>query len=315
MHLFVPLSCWQDRVNGYTSWNSGAQFNLTRIALGALGISDKAPSRQQEDSVPSLVLDLGCGSGLSSREVQRAGGFCIGTDVSRNMLEGNQWALDLVQADMGQPSPFRHSVFDAVVSIGALHFLFSRSTGLCPEQRLRNCFQCLRATPPHSPQGVFQFFPKEYFETSSLVSLTASHGLTGRLFLDQPHKTKEVRWFLQVVDSESCKGFSRQCFMYSATAKCPVSCMWSAKMQLGACLEAEHHDFLTKEHAKYAWRLIRTLRRQMSGSERPTTGFTALSETETRVAMALLEAMEVSGLDSLIQSSEVLFQALHPPFE
>ena len=54
---------------------------------------------------PSYILDVGCGSGLSGQELENAGHYWVGCDISRDMInvaaEKESDTGDLVYHDMG----------------------------------------------------------------------------------------------------------------------------------------------------------------------------------------------------------------------
>ncbi len=55
-------------------------------------MSDRAIELLQlPDDQPCMVLDLGCGSGLSGQSLEEQGHFWVGLDISRDML-GN-WRI------------------------------------------------------------------------------------------------------------------------------------------------------------------------------------------------------------------------------
>jgi 18S rRNA (guanine1575-N7)-methyltransferase len=58
---------------------------------------------------PSYILDIGCGSGLSGQELENAGHYWAGCDISRDMLnvaaERESEAGDLVHQDIGLGAP------------------------------------------------------------------------------------------------------------------------------------------------------------------------------------------------------------------
>ena len=77
-----------------------------------------------------LILDIGCGSGLSGDELSAEGHMWVGLDISRDMMEvAGQRGVegDMMQLDMGQGFKFRpgkfeklEGVFDAAISISAV---------------------------------------------------------------------------------------------------------------------------------------------------------------------------------------------------
>lgn len=70
-----------------------------------------------------LVLDLGCGSGLSGEELTECGHFWIGLDISKAMLDVAQEREvegDILLSDLGEGFSFLPGVFDGAISISAL---------------------------------------------------------------------------------------------------------------------------------------------------------------------------------------------------
>lgn len=71
-----------------------------------------------------LLLDIGCGSGLSSLPIQRRGCAVLGIDASFEMLRAARRAgVEVVQADMSLPLPLRPGLFDGAISVSAIQFL------------------------------------------------------------------------------------------------------------------------------------------------------------------------------------------------
>ena len=70
-----------------------------------------------------LVLDIGCGSGISGHVLTESGIQWVGMDISEPMLEiamQRKVEGELILSDMGQGFRFRPGVFDAAISISAL---------------------------------------------------------------------------------------------------------------------------------------------------------------------------------------------------
>ena len=105
---------------------------------------------------PSLILDIGCGSGLSGEILSSvppsAGGphTWVGMDVSGSMLDvalQRDVDGDLLLADIGQGVPFRPGTFDAALSISAIQWLCSAdSSDVSPHGRLSRFFIGLYAS-------------------------------------------------------------------------------------------------------------------------------------------------------------------------
>ncbi|KAI9835492.1 MAG: hypothetical protein M1837_003776 [Sclerophora amabilis] len=137
---------------------------------------------------PSLVLDIGCGTGLSGsilssdpshppahsprhlhseHQSGMAGGphTWIGLDISSSMLSAAMLRPDiptgtLLLGDMGQGlSMFRAGTFDAAISISAIQWLCAEENGVGAETRLRRFFEGLYASLRRGGKAVCQFYP------------------------------------------------------------------------------------------------------------------------------------------------------------
>lgn len=71
-----------------------------------------------ETAIPSLILDIGCGSGLSGELLTEAGHQWVGLDIAPSMLEvalERESEGDLFLHDIGQGFGFRAGVFDGAI--------------------------------------------------------------------------------------------------------------------------------------------------------------------------------------------------------
>lgn len=78
------------------------------------------------DDESYLILDIGCGSGLSGGVLEEQGHAWIGVDIAKAMLDvavEREVEGDLILSDMGQGMPFKAGTFDGAVSISALQWL------------------------------------------------------------------------------------------------------------------------------------------------------------------------------------------------
>ncbi|RDA90113.1 hypothetical protein CP533_2579 [Ophiocordyceps camponoti-saundersi (nom. inval.)] len=170
------------------------QAAMTRRALQLLDLSQ-----------PSLILDVGCGSGLSGEilsAVPRSEGgphTWVGIDLSPSMLDvalQRDVQGDLLLGDMGQGIPFRPGTFDAAISISALQWLCSaESSDTSPTGRLARFFDGLYASLRRGGRAVCQFYPKNNTQRE-LVSRAAVKAGFGAGFLEDDPGTKNVKLYL-----------------------------------------------------------------------------------------------------------------------
>ena len=154
---------------------------------------------------PSLILDIGCGSGLSGEILSSIpeddGGphMWVGMDISSSMLaqalerdvEG-----DMLLADIGQGVPFRAGTFDAAVSISAIQWLCNaESSDVSPEGRLKRFFDGLYASLKRGGKAVCQFYPKNVQQRSMISNAAIKAGFGAGILEDDP-ETKNVKVYL-----------------------------------------------------------------------------------------------------------------------
>lgn len=154
-----------------------------------------------------LLLDIGCGSGLSGEVLEQNGHNWIGVDISRAMLdvakerledEVNQPEMnDFVQLDMGAGLPFQAAVFDGAISISAIQWLcHSNSKRDNPQKRLLKFFESLFACLSRSARAVFQFYPESDLQTEIICQQATRAGFQGGLVIDNPESQKQRKLFL-----------------------------------------------------------------------------------------------------------------------
>jgi 18S rRNA (guanine1575-N7)-methyltransferase len=199
----------------------GVQREITERAIELLRL---------DSDTPALVLDIGCGSGLSGQVLEEKGHVWVGCDVSRDMLtvakermdrqsedvrkqrDGMQDANesddddqeevlestgDLMHHDMGSGLPFRPATFDACISISALQWLcYSNSKDQNPRRRLTRFFSSLYTVMKRGGRAVLQFYP-ETAEQAVLISETATRvGFAGGVVVDYPNSAKAKKHYL-----------------------------------------------------------------------------------------------------------------------
>lgn len=174
------------------------QSEMTHRALSLLSLTS-----------PSMILDIGCGSGLSGEILSQTpqegtpGGphIWIGFDISASMLgvalekdvEG-----DLLLADAGQGVPFRPGTFDAAISISAVQWLCQAESSAewdTPAARLSRFFNGLYASLRRGGRAVCQFYPKNDEQKKMVSQAAIKAGFGAGLLLDD-EGTKNAKTYL-----------------------------------------------------------------------------------------------------------------------
>ena len=227
------------RVSAYSSQFAVPQDRHTRRCIYLL---DGGAHSKKE-----TVLDIGCGSGLSTRTLSGYYGFVIGVDASRSMLEcASSVSSDYVLANFGHRLPFRANVFDLGSSTSAVHYLLNHRMRLdCLIKELNRI--CVGDV-------AWQLFPRggmdDLLEISSLP-------YEMHIFKDRPHRGDKDRFYVLLTrnfrSDNNCKLFE--------PAKC-LQCMTNNKRAKEAeIIEQEHWDWLHREHDRFHRRQLRILNR------------------------------------------------------
>ena len=112
------------------------------------------------DDSPCLILDVGCGSGLSGDCLTEQGHIWIGIDISRSMLDvaiKREVDGDILLSDAGNGLFFRPGMFDGVISISVLQWLCNADKkSQHPHRRLYKFFSTLYAVMKRGSRAVFQ---------------------------------------------------------------------------------------------------------------------------------------------------------------
>ncbi|KAH9641468.1 hypothetical protein HF086_006084 [Spodoptera exigua] len=159
------------------------------------------------EDTPCLLLDIGCGSGLSGTVLEESGHMWIGMDISSAMLDvakERETEGDLVLSDMGEGVPFRAGCFDGAVSVSALQWLFNADKkSHKPVKRLHQFFSSLYACLSRSARAVFQFYPENESQMELVTSQAMKAGFYGGVVVDFPNSAKAKKFFLVLMTGGS----------------------------------------------------------------------------------------------------------------
>lgn len=174
------------------------QNDMTERALELLALPE---------DVPSFILDLGCGSGLSGECLEENGHVWVGLDISRSMLDvakEREVEGDLLLGDMGDGLPFKAGSFDGAISISALQWLCNADKSYHkPHKRLAKFFASLYACLSRGARAVFQFYPENSSQIEMITAASMKSGFTGGIVVDYPNSTKAKKFFLVLMTGGS----------------------------------------------------------------------------------------------------------------
>ena len=199
--LTAPAECYynEERSKEYHN-NSRINKIQTEITERAIELLDVPESE--------LIIDLGCGSGLSGQILHRYGHVWVGVDISpamasisSNMDSKMNGCLSTVISDIGTKLPFKDETFGYAISISAVQWLLqSYKTEDVPAQRIRTCFRELYRIIRR--RAVLQFYSSKK-GTKLLAREAAAAGFYGGIVIDK-EGTKNEKKFL-VLDKNKVK--------------------------------------------------------------------------------------------------------------
>ena len=147
-----------------------------------------------------LILDIGCGSGLSGSVLTDHGYNWIGVDISSSMLEvakENEAEGDLINLDIGQGFSFRPGSFDYAISVSALQWLcIAEKASYNVNRRLKSFFVSLYKCLAIGARCAFQFYPANPEQINMITKAALENGFTGGVVADFPHSTKKKKYYL-----------------------------------------------------------------------------------------------------------------------
>ncbi|GBG30391.1 18S rRNA guanine-N7-methyltransferase bud23 [Hondaea fermentalgiana] len=156
------------------------------------------------DNTHGLLLDVGCGTGMSGSVIEENGHAWIGVDISKDMLdiaatnikdEGSDG--DVVHRDMGTGLGFRGGVFDGAISISAVQWLcYSSHKEHVPKLRLKRFFQELYGALRRGARAVLQLYPETPQQMELITSAAMAVGFTGGVVVDYPNSAKAKKFYL-----------------------------------------------------------------------------------------------------------------------
>jgi ubiquinone/menaquinone biosynthesis C-methylase UbiE len=165
-----------ERYYGYDHWYTTKKIQKkSRLMIDSCEIRDDA-----------YVLELGCGTGLYTRELGKTGAKIIASDLSEKMLKigmerCQDFGVAFVQTDIRR-LPFRAEVFDAVIGAYILHHV-----------ELEACLPEIKRVLKDG--GRIAFWEPNML--NPVVAATKKIGFIKRRVGDSPEETAFLKWRLQ----------------------------------------------------------------------------------------------------------------------
>ncbi|ADM11546.1 putative methyltransferase [Encephalitozoon intestinalis ATCC 50506] len=155
-----------------------------------------------------LLLDVGCGSGLSGSVLTENGYPWVGIDISMEMLKlgmEREEGVGYIRMDMGKGLDFQPGTFDGVVSVSAIQWLFhSYSSEDHPVRRIRTFFTTLYSVCKPDAKCVLQFYLKSQNQIEMLKSEAIRAGFSGGIQIDN-EGTRNVKSFLVLTSNREAR--------------------------------------------------------------------------------------------------------------
>ncbi|RKP25511.1 S-adenosyl-L-methionine-dependent methyltransferase [Syncephalis pseudoplumigaleata] len=183
----------EEEAEKYTSNTriAGIQAEMTFRALELLCL----PEGKQ-----CMLLDIGCGSGLSGEILDEEGHHWVGLDIAPAMLAiavEREVEGDLFLQDVGEGLGFRPGTFDGAISISVLQWLCNADKRWHePRRRLAHFFTTLYSSLANGARAIFQFYPENDNQVEMIMEQATRAGFTGGLVVDYPNSKKAKKYYL-----------------------------------------------------------------------------------------------------------------------
>ncbi|GAB1608505.1 18S rRNA (guanine-N(7))-methyltransferase bud23-like [Argonauta hians] len=146
---------------------------------------------------PLLLLDIGCGTGISGESFIPNNCYLIGTDICMPMLSlaKNKEFLkncNYLQLDNSDKFPFRANCFNVIISTSFLQWLLVRKDS---KYILRGFYSCVSNVLKPNGHFVLQFYPRNISDVQLALEM-CSGIFQGALFSCRPHPRRGRKLFM-----------------------------------------------------------------------------------------------------------------------
>ncbi len=145
----------------------------------------------------ALILDAGCGPGFAGIYLKEIGYRIVALDLISeflNFYDIND--INPINSDMCF-MPFKPNIFDAIISISALQWVFRDTNNKNMHFSLKNLSKSFFHILKPNSRVIFQFYPKNKVIMEAIGKIIANNtGFTGNFIIDNPNHHKKRKIFL-----------------------------------------------------------------------------------------------------------------------
>ena len=187
-----------DNVSDYFKDETLSQYAKSK---NIMRIQEKTTIRALEllelNKKDALILDAGCGPGFASIYLKELGYNIIAFDLIKDFLVYYDIReINPIEADMCFP-PFRPKMFDAIISISALQWIYRDINDNLMHTNLINMFNSFSMILKPDAKVIFQFYPKNNLITEEIGRIISDNTkFTGNYIIDNPTNFKKRKIFL-----------------------------------------------------------------------------------------------------------------------
>ena len=164
-----------------------AQIKMTQRALEILELQKNH----------CLILDAGCGPGFAAIYLNQLGHKTIALDFISDFLKFFDIKdLNPILADMSY-TPFQSKIFDAIISISALQWIFKEIGNKIMHSNLISLFRSFYNILKPNSKAVIQFYPKNNVVMENIGKIIReTTQFSGTFIIDNPNNPKKRKIFL-----------------------------------------------------------------------------------------------------------------------
>ncbi|MFX0007633.1 MAG: class I SAM-dependent methyltransferase [Candidatus Hermodarchaeota archaeon] len=163
------------------------QERITIRALEILKLNDK----------DRFILDAGTGPGFAAMYLNEIGYKTVAIDIITEFLNYYDIKdLNPIASDMCFP-PFRPNVFDAIISISSLQWIYREINNNSMKDQIINLAKYFHLILKPKKKVIFQFYPKNKSILDSIGKIFLREtGFSGYFIIDNPKSPKKRKIFL-----------------------------------------------------------------------------------------------------------------------